>query len=1113
MARKAVQGYTEKSYYDNTKFLGMMATSDPLQEGYFRQLVNFDIAETGLSLKPRQGYLTTGLISDSGNINVSDSNIIYKDEGTQQHVIYDFTNNIGYKVNLDIYNLEQKRILINGTITNVDFSDVLSYLQSLDSGITQVEDYLTAVTSGNVVRITDSDGVVKHLIKCLYDDGDFVATVLLGVYYRPHASDDTGDEGTLADTLVFTVIDFNELYSYDMSARNIAAKKSIIPNPLQTLYTADWTGGTVVTNRPDGHINTLGLMYVRNDSLEYYLNFIERGKDYTFIPHFELNPASIALNVPNNEVSNEPYSGWAFKFELWSTDDTVDLTEDVPMVYSTPWFRYDSAVSATANSAAPILLVDNTTVNITGDNRRFLGSKFVITLAPSEVSKDVSDETIDLSAELPQTEVAMGGCNSRDLAWYSVLDEINSYKEVLEALETLAGLDDPPLCHIQNVDNVNTVISNSKLEAINTDNEEYFSHQHDYTNTFVPIEDLITTIKNNADYAKEAYFTFLRVPYLLKNHYIHGVTFEEITTYYFFTNAAAGQYVSGFTAARDAFSSKVNTLHACVNAFSIDPTVDLNIADDGSYILGITSTLLQEDSRFQKLRDWDFFKKGYHIRVYMYPYEFDTITGLTNQEKINLSGVWDVAAYTQAAVVQYSTDPSEVTTIQKYIEKDGEIGTPTLIQSSDNYIVFENSRLVVWNKNKLFISEDGDFNYFKEINMKSFGERIVKVIEYKTILLVFTVAHVYAVYPDVATTNTQNSNGSSGVVEYAYYASSKVLYNLYTNEKYADAIQVYNDGVLYYSDEGQLYLIRPNTMIDSDTRFTLKYFNGAVNDILLDYPKYINERLRNYYMDRSIEKDEVVIHTFVSSSNIKIFYTVPGVITYILVYDVIHNRYTAYDTLSFNAIQSMLYTDDGPMYITKTADHVWFTAPYKEAGIMDNQVDVSVNNSFIPVGINAYIDSGNMGLNNHLRKRFREGYITFKNLNASQLLFNIETELDGIISHPFIGYTLEVHEIDGANYYVEKQNADGKQGDLINMISENHVDIVGSKLFADAIEDGTFAETNGLFALSEYTSSKLITNRVSILGLGKVFRLKLDFVSKGDYRLLGYGIIYKERRV
>jgi len=56
MARKAVQGYTEKSYYDNTKFLGMMATSDPLQEGYFRQLVNFDIAETGLSLKPRQGY-------------------------------------------------------------------------------------------------------------------------------------------------------------------------------------------------------------------------------------------------------------------------------------------------------------------------------------------------------------------------------------------------------------------------------------------------------------------------------------------------------------------------------------------------------------------------------------------------------------------------------------------------------------------------------------------------------------------------------------------------------------------------------------------------------------------------------------------------------------------------------------------------------------------------------------------------------------------------------------------------------------------------------------------------------------------------------------------------
>jgi hypothetical protein len=59
MARKAVQGYTEKTYYDNTRFLGMLATLDTLNEGYFRHLVNVDISDTGQSLKPRDGFITT----------------------------------------------------------------------------------------------------------------------------------------------------------------------------------------------------------------------------------------------------------------------------------------------------------------------------------------------------------------------------------------------------------------------------------------------------------------------------------------------------------------------------------------------------------------------------------------------------------------------------------------------------------------------------------------------------------------------------------------------------------------------------------------------------------------------------------------------------------------------------------------------------------------------------------------------------------------------------------------------------------------------------------------------------------------------------------------------
>ena len=54
MARKAIRGYTEKSYYDNTSFKGIVATTDPLNEGSFAHMVNFDISDTGSSVKPRE---------------------------------------------------------------------------------------------------------------------------------------------------------------------------------------------------------------------------------------------------------------------------------------------------------------------------------------------------------------------------------------------------------------------------------------------------------------------------------------------------------------------------------------------------------------------------------------------------------------------------------------------------------------------------------------------------------------------------------------------------------------------------------------------------------------------------------------------------------------------------------------------------------------------------------------------------------------------------------------------------------------------------------------------------------------------------------------------------
>ena len=78
MARKSIKGYAEKNYYDNTRFSGITAVGDELNEGNFKHLVNFDIADTGRSLTPRKGFLTTAL----NGVTLSDTTIYFQDAGT-----------------------------------------------------------------------------------------------------------------------------------------------------------------------------------------------------------------------------------------------------------------------------------------------------------------------------------------------------------------------------------------------------------------------------------------------------------------------------------------------------------------------------------------------------------------------------------------------------------------------------------------------------------------------------------------------------------------------------------------------------------------------------------------------------------------------------------------------------------------------------------------------------------------------------------------------------------------------------------------------------------------------------------------------------------------------
>ena len=93
MARKSIKGYSEKNYYDNTKFSGVTATYDVLNEGSFRHMANLDISDTGKSVTPRKGYLTTEFVNNEGHpIALTKNTIYFQEPTTGEYIFLDFSS-------------------------------------------------------------------------------------------------------------------------------------------------------------------------------------------------------------------------------------------------------------------------------------------------------------------------------------------------------------------------------------------------------------------------------------------------------------------------------------------------------------------------------------------------------------------------------------------------------------------------------------------------------------------------------------------------------------------------------------------------------------------------------------------------------------------------------------------------------------------------------------------------------------------------------------------------------------------------------------------------------------------------------------------------------------
>ena len=1216
MARKAVQGYTEKSYFDNTRFLGLLATSDPLQEGYFRHLVNFDISDTNQSVKPRDGFLTTTLCYITTNmdstlhyhdISLSNQTIVYKDERIQEHILYDFSTHKGYIADISIYNLDNKRIPYTRDIGGYNWDNVIEFLIRESNTVKGDYDALVAAAYANVPfnyddtytliekspedynaaaikwdctdsalppsygiddvwhifshecdesyntwsEVYETGGIMKlelstgqpiayqvDLIRLDYAPiyAELLTTIKqkltlvdlqlesaydlnqvnkrlvrvnynnelqfwLQIYYRRDAST-IADKTFPRNTMIFEALDLHQHPTYDSNERNIANEHDLLPATMQNIYT--------VANRPDGTISKLNSFLFTKDVTNetYHTNYIYPNRNYLIFPHFDLNPAVHDLNG-----SAEAACHWAYRFDITSTAraNLLELNTDnenlTPTIYRSAWFKYNGLSS----EPTPVFRSDPALYNYNDPepgNRHYNNARYVIFVVPKSV-EDITLATDAGSGDFPDLEepADFSDAAERYSAWTATLSSIKDLPTLKAAIISMGqtalfkltdltddtyyvGVSGTTFKHYDSVSpNLDVTILSNNLS------------DDDWQTLFLDADDLIARLKTTTAF-KEDSIVFKFLPYAVcetltwYHDYPNNTAYHTRITRYWLTS------LQGWTG-----HSEDIVLHKCSNGYQYNNLYNFYNQVSGSTLIGADLTTLRDTLPF--LVTDNYFQNGYTLTFYLYPYDEADLASNTRLDNIQLQTMWDAASpyhVTQQWLFGY-----DALTVTKVVLEQPD--DPAKIQAAEGYTTFDQNRLVVWHGADLYISQAGDLYYFKDASHKKFGEQIVKVIQYKNILLVFTVQHLYAVYEmdmEVATGHV-NNDGTPITAIQTVWLSQTVLYNILTSKRYADAIRVFNQMVLFYSEDGQLFLIKPSTQIDDQTRFSLQYFNKSANDILQNYEVYMNERLAQYGTKHTLTKDDINIKVDATINFISIYYDAPGYMTYVLHYDVLNNRYFVYDTLSFHDIKQIYYAPGGSFLLTHYNNKSYFTLAYNEPLIADSQSDMAIYNNFQKLPIATLLDTGDMNLNNHLMKRFRDLYITFKNLGSRELMFRIETEIDDVVHVPFYATQLEVKDINGLPYFVTVVSP--TEIDLLSFIDDVHSASDEVAAFSHVIRENVLSDQAFLLDVANYTSNKLITYRTSILGVGKVFRLKLQFISKGSYKIQQFGIIYKERRV
>lgn len=1147
MARKAVNGYPEKSYYDNTLFGGIVATGDPLNEGSFALITNFNITDTSKSVTPRKGFLSTTFTEGLNNIVLSDKILMYRDPNIQQHIVLDLNYVYAtpseawldaYRVDITHYNIENNLISKAYRIENFDLYDVTNYISKFDSTLEDdpasfkfIIDNSKIIGDTQLKPIRDLDGVTYYITKLEYNNKGNGVTVpfWIKVMYRANATT-VGETTYHGDTLIVSVIDMTQQTTNFLN-RNIASEVPIIPDPIRFQESVGTTDTQVTdVNRP------LLLETPKGYATKNLDNSFKDSLDVRINPTFYLQDPSAILGSADGK--------WAYRFDIVSTDTTTDYVR-----YKSPWRTLEEEETLEGTNE----VISELSVLVEDESNLPMYTYFVI--APSAAYTYTEDNNYSyVTYEQAEGKLyskmrlngsaGSGGTSLGNLA--SAYARGNSMAKAIPNGVLIEAIDDFLFRTLDyrfvTEDDMRDKMNNgldiysdcidrkaSYPDAGTLDNGYFVGSTGNISAPMVPLtyenyekltqlsfDDFIIHAKAKQSNSK---IQVVFLPFMYRRvGTVSGTPFDSV-----YLCSVPGIYINGMLA--DMVS---NPYASTYDAAPFDDIASLtkiseirNKSKGASIFVDIFDDMSElEISSTIGVIPRAVYNKGITAVLYLKPYNqamLDSYTNKTVAELEALNASWDSSSFTQSAIAVWS-NPRDVIYIE---ETDSE--NPRLIADANGYLVFED-RLVLWKGNKVFISEEGQYYYFTNILKKEFPEEILKVITFKTILLVFTTQNLYAIHRievDTAT-GTFTEEGVPEVTTNIVWIQQPVLYNINPERKYLDVIQVYNQMILFYSNEGQLYMIKPSTMIDSETQFGIQYFNKSANDILANYHDYINMRLKLYGKldvedpDDYVTKDDVTIHSLIDIDNIKIFYTVPKKnITFILIYDVVNNRYTTQDTLSFNNITSVLHIEGGELYVTKNNSNTYFTLPYTGKNNVDQNVDMHYARAFKKNPVFAYIDTGNLNLNNHIGKRMRDLKVVLKNLDSTKILYNAELLLDDAVIRPFYAPDFNVKMVNGPDTRMVVEPVPVEDiNELFGLdqtigVDGNRNDIHSYYLH----DDNNFFKQHSLLKTETLNSSKLIEYNSSILSMGKVVRLRLQFISKGRYKLQSFGIVYKERHV